>query len=273
MCFFIHFSSFGGVFFCVIQEPPIEGNMSLYGKSKDNPFVDSFPDPLCKLNLKETSEFVKSFPVPNGNAESRNFLDVSAQRREEGNNFVTQQRRLEAPSTPGRPVFSFTSIGRNLSRKSFPSKWDDAEKWLMSSSCHESPAHATAVKVSESSKISSTQCDDDSFNQQMECFSDKSRVTLTEERISKAAPNFRRSASLDHQNMFGAFNGVSCPTDIVLKGGITILITSNVDLFPCLSFLLHYFSIYYFQSTLSAIIIILHLFSLLSLLSSNLCIF
>ncbi|XP_057744114.1 uncharacterized protein LOC130962044 [Arachis stenosperma] len=203
-----------------LGEPvPIESNMSsLYGKNKNsNPFVDDdFPDPLCKLNLKETSEFVKSFPVPNANNdETRStIVDVSAQRREQ------QQRRvaLEAPATPGRPFFSFTTIGRNLSRKSIPSKWDDAEKWLMSSSCHDSPAHVNAVNVNVNVKKVS---ESESESSKMECFSDKSRVTVTEERDSKAAPNFRRSSSLDHQNMFGAFNGVSCPTDIVLKDKFT----------------------------------------------------
>ncbi|XP_071711928.1 uncharacterized protein [Rutidosis leptorrhynchoides] len=36
---------------------------------------------------------------------------------------------VEAPLTPGRPVFSF-SVG---SRKNVPSKWDNAQKWLISS--------------------------------------------------------------------------------------------------------------------------------------------
>ncbi|XP_076926362.1 uncharacterized protein LOC143589498 [Bidens hawaiensis] len=42
---------------------------------------------------------------------------------------------VEAPATLGRPVFSF-SVGVG-SRKSFPSKWDDAQKWLISGP----PAH------------------------------------------------------------------------------------------------------------------------------------
>ncbi|XP_020256993.1 uncharacterized protein At3g61260-like [Asparagus officinalis] len=61
-----------------------------------------------------------------------------------------QRRSVEAPPTPGRTVFSFSA--GNLSRKSIPSKWDDAEKWLIGGSCHESPAHIT--KASDSSKIS-----------------------------------------------------------------------------------------------------------------------
>nr|POE61755.1 hypothetical protein CFP56_72922 [Quercus suber] len=72
-----------------LEEPPLEGNTSFYGKSNDNPFVDTFPDPLCKLNLKETSDFVKSFPMANNITEGRGFLEVSAQRKREGVNSVT----------------------------------------------------------------------------------------------------------------------------------------------------------------------------------------
>ncbi|CAN0877787.1 hypothetical protein LINGRAHAP2_LOCUS12085 [Linum grandiflorum] len=54
------------------------------------------PDPLCNLNLKETSDFVKSFP--------------------------------------------FSTAGEHPPRKkSFPSKWDDAQKWLVASPAH--PLH------------------------------------------------------------------------------------------------------------------------------------
>ncbi|KAI4329027.1 hypothetical protein L6164_021334 [Bauhinia variegata] len=197
-------------------ESPVEASMNLYGKSKENPFADSFPDPLCKLNLRETSEFVKSFPM--STPESRNLLEVSAQRRREGANSVTQRRSLEAPSTPGRPVFSFTSVGRSLSRKSFPSKWDDAEKWLISSSCHGSPAHG--IKVLDTSKISKQQCYDN-FTQQMQDFAEKSRVT--EEKVSKAVPSlsFNGSASLDHHIPATTNNGVSVSPDMVVKDKFT----------------------------------------------------
>ena len=76
-------------FYVLYQEPPLECNTSFYGKSNDNPFVDTFPDPLCKLNLKETSDFVKSFPMANNITEGRGFLEVSAQRKREGVNSVT----------------------------------------------------------------------------------------------------------------------------------------------------------------------------------------
>lgn len=198
-----------------------ESNMSMYGKSKDNPFADDFPDPLCKLNLKETSEFVKSLPLPlpmpNGRAESR------------GHSVSQQRRLLDSPSTPGRPVFTFSS---GLPRKSFPSKWDDAEKWLMSTSCHDSPAHnnnTTKVLVSDSSKVTTRQqqSDDDvGFKQQMEGFSEKSRVT--EERVSsKAVPNFPWSPLDHHHNTLSAFHGVK---DIVLKGGISQTKLQNLTL-------------------------------------------
>ncbi|KAL0917281.1 hypothetical protein M5K25_012332 [Dendrobium thyrsiflorum] len=85
-----------------------------------------------------------------GNNVKRCLLEPSDQRRKEGLSSPVLQKRLETPSTPGRPVFKF-SVG-NFSRKSIPSKWEDAEKWLMSSSCHESPAHES--KLSEMTKLS-----------------------------------------------------------------------------------------------------------------------
>uniref|UniRef100_A0A5B7AX67 Remorin C-terminal domain-containing protein n=1 Tax=Davidia involucrata TaxID=16924 RepID=A0A5B7AX67_DAVIN len=200
-------------------EPPLEGNTGFYKKSKDNPFADTnFPDPLCKLNLKETSEFVKSLPMANNGVENRGFLEVSAQRRREGFSSVTR-RNVEAPSTPGRPIFSFSTVG-NLSRKSFPSKWDDAEKWVnSSSSCHDSPAHHHGLKSSESSKIPK-QCDG-LKQHQAEFFAEKSRVT--EEKVS----SFQGSLSLDHQ----PFNGV----DVLLKDKFTneVEVEPNFPKFRC----------------------------------------
>lgn len=201
--------------------------MNMYSKNKDyynnknNPFVDDFIDPLCKLNLKETSEFVKSLPVSNTNAENRRL----------SNDSVTQMRKLEAPSTPGRPLFSFSSsssssssiVGRNLPRKSFPSKWDDAEKWLISTSCHDSPAHNNNTLKGVSSSESGTRQCDNGFKQKMdEGFSEKSRV-IEEKVLSKSVTNFQSSSSsLDHNNSVGAFHGISCPpTDIVLKDKYT----------------------------------------------------
>ncbi|XP_022844417.1 uncharacterized protein LOC111367662 [Olea europaea var. sylvestris] len=145
-----------------------------------NPFLDTFSDPLCKLNLKETSDFVKSFPMANNGTESSGFLEVSAQRSRGNGVDSVSKRNVEAPSTPGRPIFSFSS--GNFRRKSFPSKWDDAEKWLVSgSSCQDSPSH------------------------QPDVFPEKFRVS--EEKVSKVVSNFRGALALNHQDSNRAFDG------------------------------------------------------------------
>ncbi|KAJ0977852.1 hypothetical protein J5N97_013326 [Dioscorea zingiberensis] len=107
----------------IARESPLEDDASLYNNNKENPFAEAFADPLCKLNLKEKSEFVKAFPM-----NTKNNKEISAQRR-----------RIEAPSTPGRPLFRYSP--GNTPRRSIPSKWDDDEKWLISTSSHESPPH------------------------------------------------------------------------------------------------------------------------------------
>ncbi|KAL6972600.1 hypothetical protein U1Q18_026775 [Sarracenia purpurea var. burkii] len=167
----------------------------------ENPFAETFPDPLCKLNLKETSEFVKSFPMATHGAENRGYLDVSAQRRRECASSVTK-RNVEAPSTPGRPIFGFSA--GNLSRKSFPSKWDDAEKWLNGgSSCHDSPAH-------QPSRIP-RQCDEFNKTQAGVVFAEKSRVTV--EKVDKSVSSIHGSV---------AFNGVSAASaEVLLKDKFT----------------------------------------------------
>lgn len=177
-------------------------------QSKDNRFADAFQDPLCKLNLKETSEFVKSFPMP-GNMECRGFLEFPPQRRREGVHSMAQ-RRVEIPSTPGRPIINY-SIG-NHTKKSLPSKWEDAEKWLMSSSCHESPAHAFKPSPG-SSKI---QKQSDNFKHQMEEVAEKSRVT--EEKVSKLVSSFQGSVALDQHNPGVTVRGFSASSDVLLKG-------------------------------------------------------
>ncbi|CAK9164457.1 unnamed protein product [Ilex paraguariensis] len=190
-------------------EASLENNAGFYRTSRDNPFLD----PICKLNLKETSEFVKSFPMANNGLESRGFVDVSAERGAEGVNSVTK-RNVEAPSTPGRPIFNF-SVGNNLSRKSFPSKWDDAEKWLISgSSCHDSPAHHHGFKPSDFSKMAK-HCIGVK-PQGGEVFAEKSRVT--EEKVSKAISAFQVPISLDHHSSARTFNEFSASAHVLLKG-------------------------------------------------------
>ncbi|XP_026430079.1 uncharacterized protein LOC113326595 [Papaver somniferum] len=133
--------------------PPSSATPLEYNKKNEgeNPFDDTFSavDPLCKLNLKETSDFVKSFPMNTKRDGSVNSV--------QSNN---RMRLIEAPPTPGRPVFSFSnSTGNHHSRKGFPSKWDNAEKWIIST--HDSPAHPF-VKPSPV------------FQQKSEIFSEKS---------------------------------------------------------------------------------------------------
>jgi hypothetical protein len=70
------------------------------------------------------------------------MASASAQRRrEEGSNMRTEA------TTPGRPSF-FSFSPNHLYKKSVPSKWDDAEKWLVGTgSCHDSPLHG--IKTQE----------------------------------------------------------------------------------------------------------------------------
>ncbi|WOK93292.1 hypothetical protein Cni_G01989 [Canna indica] len=147
----------------------LDSDSSFYCNSKGNPFADSFPDPLCKLNLKETSDFVKAFPVTTRfSTDSRSLLKSLSQRSGEGLGLMGQ-RRLESP----RAAISFNP--GHLYGKNIPSKWDDAEKWL-SSSCHESPAHAT--KPTDSTKISRKI---DVFIQKGDSFAEK-RMSFTEKK-------------------------------------------------------------------------------------------
>ncbi|MCL7044893.1 hypothetical protein MKW94_019759 [Papaver nudicaule] len=139
-----------------------------YNKSKgENPFDDTYSaDPLCKLNLKETSDFVKSFPM----------------KRDGSVSSVQSNRRLiEAPPAPGRPVFSFSNTA-NHSRKGFPSKWDNAEKWIISSG-HDSPAHPFVKPSSHQNDV---------FQQKSEIFDEKS-VKFTNNIEPAIFPNFRYS--------------------------------------------------------------------------------
>ncbi|KAG1342567.1 putative DNA repair protein RAD51 [Cocos nucifera] len=186
-----------------------EGDSSFYRTSKENPFADTFSDPLCTLHLKETSEFVKAFPMTTkSSSDCRGFLEVSAQRRREGMSSVGQ-RRLETPSTPGRPVFSLSP--GYLSRKSIPSKWDDAEKWLINSSCHGSPAHG--FKPSEPSRVSRQ---NDVFHQKSDAISEKARLSQ-EKTPSAPVSSFYGTVMPLVPNV--AFHGAS--SDVLLKDKFT----------------------------------------------------
>ncbi|KAK4267134.1 hypothetical protein QN277_023957 [Acacia crassicarpa] len=162
------------------MESPLPGNTSLFMKN-----AEPIPDPLCKLHLRETSEFVKSFPMSHNN---RGSLEVVSQTK----------ARVEAPSTTGRPIFG-------LRKSNFSSKWDDAEKWVIGS-------HGSST-ASASSKIS-TSCDNVfKVSNTPEDFLEKSRST--QEKVFIAVPSFQLSpATLDHHEF-------TSPPDMVLKDKYT----------------------------------------------------
>ncbi|GAB2268889.1 hypothetical protein Dimus_003831 [Dionaea muscipula] len=198
------------------EQQQFVGKTGVYCKDKGNLFEEAFndTDPLRKLNLKETtSEFVKSLPNGNGNEMSREII-------QKGNGgsvgfiTVTHKKMEAAPPTPGRPVFSFS-----VSRKtSVPSKWDDAEKWLIGTgSCHESPAHHHHAFTIKSSKQF------DGFKQQSEVLVEKSRVS--EDKGSKES--FQGFNDLDHCDPAITFDGAPSPApgpalaDTLLKDKFT----------------------------------------------------
>ncbi|XP_009596388.1 uncharacterized protein [Nicotiana tomentosiformis] len=191
---------------------PSQGEATLEGKN-GNPFLDNFPDPLCKLNLKETSDFVKSLPTASNNGvESRGVL-----RKEGGVSSVTR-RNMDAPSTPGRPIFSF-SVG-NFSRKNFPSKWDDAEKWLVNGSPASHHQHYGLKPTLESSKLSKHCNNGFKLKEAEDVFAEKNRVI--DEKVSKVASDFQVSLPLNHHHISaGASNTVSTATDVFLKDKFT----------------------------------------------------
>ncbi|CAN7083663.1 unnamed protein product [Brassica oleracea var. botrytis] len=114
--------------------PNMERTLDVEPRMSTNPFAE---------------DFIKSLPISSNQSSNSSSSEMVNERRQ---SFSTQksigegrssgQRKvmlMESPCTPGRGVFSFSSSlsGR---RRNFPSKWDDAEKWVTSS--HESPAHS-----------------------------------------------------------------------------------------------------------------------------------
>ena len=119
-------------------------------------FEPTFSDPLS--TLKASAEFVRSsFPMAtlarsssSSNSHGRHHeassssttttssssssAAASAQRRRGESQ---QQQAVAVPATPGRPLQFFTSPAHHqlvAPRRSVPSKWEDAEKWLRQSS-------------------------------------------------------------------------------------------------------------------------------------------
>lgn len=166
----------------------------LHPEVKDSPFDDTFLDPLCKINLKETTDLVKLFPMA----------------KKDGGGTI-KSNVTEAPLTPGRPVFSF-SVG---SRKNVPSKWDDAEKWLISGS--DSPAHHV-----KSPDFVSKNCSNRTQRQE--------NHHRTEEKVSKAISVIQEDHH-HHHNSHRPFNGVS--SVVLLEDKFTNGSEPEVSRFKC----------------------------------------
>lgn len=118
-------------------------------------FGPAFSDPLCCLNQKETSEVVRSSTMAtmarssSGNGHGRSgHHEASSTSSSSSSTASAQRRRTEpppqqqqqqvVPATPGRPLQFFSSPAHHhqfvAPRRSVPSKWEDAEKWLRQSS-------------------------------------------------------------------------------------------------------------------------------------------
>ncbi|WOL09392.1 hypothetical protein Cni_G18145 [Canna indica] len=150
--------------------------------------------------MNTVQDFVK---VMNGN--NRGLFDESVKRRREGMSSLTQ-RGLEIPSTPGRPLFSFSP--GHLPRKNIPSKWDDAEKWLIGSPCYESPTHVK--KPVELSKISRQ---NDVGLHKDDAFAEKHLKVAQEKAPSSTDPGFD-GAAISHVALCGA-------SEVLLKDKFT----------------------------------------------------
>ncbi|CAH8337520.1 unnamed protein product [Eruca vesicaria subsp. sativa] len=134
-----------------------EKTLDMEPRMSANPFAE---DSLTsRISLKEKAEYIKSVPVSSNQSSSSSSEMINERRhsfssqKSIGDGRSSGQRRvmlMESPCTPGRGVFSFSS---NVSgrRRNFPSKWDDAEKWVTSG--HESPAHSLKVFYSEKSRV------------------------------------------------------------------------------------------------------------------------
>uniref|UniRef100_A0A803M9P1 Remorin C-terminal domain-containing protein n=1 Tax=Chenopodium quinoa TaxID=63459 RepID=A0A803M9P1_CHEQI len=185
------------------QPTPIfaPSQMESEGKTKTNPFAEALlnsnnnaVDPICKLNLKETSDFVKSLPMNTSNGTQ------SAQRRRDYIIGNSMPRKMEAPSTPGRPIFSFS-----VARKSVPSKWDDAEKWLFNGGSGEK------FRVIEEEKITK-----ETVPKFINCSASAAATSMEDH-------HYYQKQQQQQQQLSSAitFNGVIIPADLPLKDKFT----------------------------------------------------
>ncbi|KAK9734381.1 hypothetical protein RND81_04G136100 [Saponaria officinalis] len=128
-------------------------------------------------------------------------------------NSNSMSRKMDTPSTPGRPVFNFSSVPR----KSVPSKWDDAEKWLFngSNSCHASPAHNAFAHGLKKDGLTQY------FGQNYGGSITKGRMSCDAivEKVSRVVEEKKTVEPLICSEV--AFNGVIVPADLPLKDKFT----------------------------------------------------
>lgn len=176
-----------------IEQDSLESGSSFYCTNKQNPLADHLSAKTCSTTTENMGD-------------NRGLFEASVKRRIEGLSAVAR-RRLETPTTPGRPVFSFSP--GNLPRKGVPSKWDDAEKWLISSHCHESPAHVkVAVEASKFSRQNGV------IQENGDAFVGKLLRVAQEKAPSSPNPASNGPAMNPETNV--AFSGVS--SEVLLKG-------------------------------------------------------
>ncbi|KAI4331340.1 hypothetical protein MLD38_029533 [Melastoma candidum] len=177
----------------------------------------------------------------------RGLLEITMNRRRDGASSVTQIRGAEpqGPCTPGRPIFGFSSAaGGNIGshnnsgsgssgsnnhllpqRRSFPSKWDDAEKWVMGpsgGSSHSSPAHPL-VRTTSNSSILRKQALLLAAAEEDVLFADKSRVMAEDVAVSKS--------KVDVPNPFGVSPLASA--EVLLKDKFTDEVQTILPKFRC----------------------------------------
>ncbi|CAM8944249.1 unnamed protein product [Rhodiola kirilowii] len=175
-------------------------------------FADSFSNDPFNRPLHNISTTTTTTTTSSSMEVRSDMLNFSAQRKK-------QEKKIEAPSTPGRPGFSFS-----VAKKGFPLKWDDAEKWLSNGS-HESPAHPIKPSHSSSSasiEVARVSVQSHVFRQQMDEFAEKCRVSSNQK-----VPSFTDSVAFEFRQQQKKLNptrghsGASPSGDVFLKDKFT----------------------------------------------------
>uniref|UniRef100_A0A7N0RGS0 Remorin C-terminal domain-containing protein n=1 Tax=Kalanchoe fedtschenkoi TaxID=63787 RepID=A0A7N0RGS0_KALFE len=193
-------------------------------------WTDSHPAMEVATKLKEASDSYRPMSISTSSSSSSSNSS-SIEVKPDVLSFTTQRKKVEkkaeAPSTPGRPVFSFS-----VAKKGFPSKWDDAQKWLSNGS-NESPAHHpikspalnsashSASAGSEAARVL-VQGDGFGFRQQMDEFAEKFRVGDQKLWSFTDSVAFElRQRQQQKLNPTRSHGGVSPPVDVLLKDKFT----------------------------------------------------